>query len=108
MKTNNAEHTPGPYTLANVKYSDNTSVYVNHAKPGDKLFCDCFGSHARANAEFITRACTAHDELVKMLKLARSMLVARGNMQVGDLDEIEQALTEAEGSKAPSTTLPTT
>jgi len=87
-------HTPGPWYIHHNKVdiiSSQDRFLIAHVSTEYR------GNEYEANAEFIVRACNDHDELLTQLKLAKSMLVAKSNIRIGDLDEIEQAIAKAEG-----------
>lgn len=53
----------------------------------------------RANAEFIVRACNAHDDLVEALKLARDDIYSSWGEEASDVIKvIEAALNKAEAA----------
>ncbi len=60
-----AQHTPGPWSIWD-EGSDSDPSYVIDAKERHSFIAKTLGND-KANAEFIVRACNAHDELLKEL-----------------------------------------
>jgi len=63
MKTQ--KHTPGPWHVRGRLIEAPTKTVAALSKVTD---CDAFRAESQANAEFIVRACNAHDGLVQELR----------------------------------------
>ncbi len=78
MSGNQLEHTPLPWILTWTDFERGGSRFnidfSHDSANGDKATGNIFlgdgqrGSHGRANAEFIIRACNAHEEMLEALK----------------------------------------
>lgn len=95
-------HTPQPWRVRyGVCRNDHPDTSADVQGRDGQFVADC-GCHdqANANAEFITRACNVHADLLAAVKLAES--VYRLNVVVpGEpssvLDALQQAIRKAEG-----------
>jgi len=63
-----------------------------------KIFDDCIGkkTQARANAEFIVRACNCHDELAEALDIAL-LAMTHDPLNPDDVEFVKKALKKAKG-----------
>jgi len=111
MKTNNTEHTPGPWTITGPSsgqmsgmddggdyaiIADNQIIIEVIHRTGKTTF-----QPALANAEFIIRACSAHDELVAFIQTFIKRWGKYPKKPTGEdleiyLDEARTALAKAE------------
>jgi len=115
IKTNNAEHTATPWEYRIVySYGEPEGYVISKGDGGENLVDVLTGGTisieiAHANAEFITRACHAHDELVEAVKRL-SKWVGKGiadnvfngvndNQLIQLAADAKQALAKAEGAK---------
>jgi len=67
MAKANEKHTATPWKIGK---SYTTEIAIRECDTNDcvAVCCDLLEDEMKANAEFITRACNAHDELVEALK----------------------------------------
>lgn len=85
-----------PMSVSTEGSQTNKSVVVVRDKSGVRIFHDYGNSKNLEKAAFISRACNAHDDLVKALQAAR--LYAHGIGQATTIDlieEIDAALAKA-------------
>ena len=101
MKTK-TEHTPTPWEFQDIY---DKGVFIQTTKGAIRqVIAEVFdGSdtggekNQLANAEFITRACNAHEEILACLKEAVKYLQYEGYY---DMDKFHKAIAKAEGSIA--------
>ena len=76
------KHTPTPYEAVGLENPDNQIVYIKSDTSPDGDICDFYHvidhgenkghiflkDKARANAEFIVRACNSHEDLITTIK----------------------------------------
>ena len=67
---------------------------IEDSKEG-QLLCEVQGSDSEANAAFIVKACNAHEDLLRLLKLSLEDLEDYGTYSV-DILEIKRAIANAE------------
>jgi len=100
MKTNKTEHTPGPWTLSNSIYSmEDAPVFADHAKPGEKLICECWGKARHANANLIASAPEFYSLIKEFVDYYKPVPHFLGNGHARKmLSKFERILTKAEGN----------
>ena len=80
-----SKRTPGKWELENIKSSDKHTLVYRRIKAKSKVigFAGVYDQkdkqEAKANAEFIVKACNNHDSLVSALKWANSFIINYGN-----------------------------
>ena len=84
-------HTPTPWIFKE-GYHNNSMIYSENAE-----LISVFQDDNKANAQFIVKACNAHEELVKALKKALDIIENEyPECQQHEFDCLRQALKKAE------------
>jgi hypothetical protein len=105
MKTQTVSHTPTPWSVQAINGTMDREIklfkqpnYLYSPMPGVRVK----GHNAEANAEFIVRACNAHDELVAALEVAFTMAkrTYHAGHNVPELEQIQRAIAKAKQNQS--------